>query len=89
MGYDGARTEVSPVRSAEAHVGVRVRVSPSCRKPGLRGAVGTIANIWGTPHYAVVEVRLDAGKSELLWRHELEKVREEICEDVFVRLRWG
>ena len=76
------------MRSGEVRVGVRVRVSPSCRKPGLREALGTVANVWGAPHCAVVEVRLDAGRSELLWRHELEKVREDVHEDVFVRLRW-
>jgi hypothetical protein len=87
--HDGIHTEESPVRSAEARVGVRVRIRSSCRKHGLRGAVGTIANVWGTPHCALVEVRLDAGKLELLWRDELEKVREEVREGVFVQLRWG
>jgi hypothetical protein len=77
------------LRSGEARVGARVRVRPGYRKPQLRGAVGTIAKLWGAPHYAVVEVRLDSGSSELLWRHEVEEIREEVQQGVFARLRWG
>jgi hypothetical protein len=76
------------MRSREARVGVRVRVSPACRKPGLRGAVGTVESVWGEPHYAAVEVRLDGGRSELLWRHEVEEIREEVAQGVFTPLRW-
>jgi hypothetical protein len=77
------------LRPGEARVGARVRVRPGYRKPQLRGAVGTIAKLWGAPHYAVVEVRLDSGSSELLWRHEVEEIREEVQQGVFARLRWG
>ena len=73
----------------EARVGTRVRLSPAYRKLGLRGAVGTVEKVWGEPHYAAVEVRLDGGGSELLWRHEVEVIREEIGEGAFVPLRWG
>jgi hypothetical protein len=65
------------VRTEEARVGARVKVRPGYRKPQLRGAVGTIAKVWGAPNYAAVEVRFDGGRSELLWRHELEEIREE------------
>ncbi len=78
----------SPIRSEEARVGARVRVRPHYRKSGLWGALGTIAKVWGAPHYAVVEVRLDDGRSELLWRHELEEVREEAQQGAFAQLRW-
>jgi hypothetical protein len=77
------------VRTPKVRIGTRVRVSPSYRKPGLRGAVGVVKKVWGSPHYAVVEVWLDDGRSELLWRHEVEEVREEAMEGVFTRLRWG
>jgi hypothetical protein len=77
------------MRWREARVGARVKVRPAHRKPGLRGAVGTVEKVWGEPHYAAVEVRLDGGGSELLWRHEVEEIREEIREGVFVPLRWG
>jgi hypothetical protein len=65
------------MRSEEARIGARVRVRPSYRKSELWGALGTIAKVWGAPHYAVVEVRLDDGRSELLWRNELEEIGEE------------
>jgi hypothetical protein len=68
----------------EARVGARVRVRSGYRKPELRGAVGTIVKRWGGPISATVEVRFDGGKSELFWRHELEKVDE----GAFVQLRW-
>jgi hypothetical protein len=77
------------MKSREAHVGTRVRLSPAYRKPGLRGTVGTVEKVWGEPHYAAVEVRLDGGRSELLWRHEVEVVREEARDGMFAPLRWG
>jgi hypothetical protein len=77
------------VRAGEARVGAKVRVRPGYRKPELRGAVGTIARIWGAPHYAAVEVRLRSGRSELLWCHELEEMREETQGGPFAQLRWG
>jgi hypothetical protein len=72
----------------EARVGTRVKVRPACTKPGLQGAVGTVEKVWGEPLYAAVEVRLDGGGSELLWRHEVEEIREESREDMFAPLRW-
>jgi hypothetical protein len=77
------------VRSEEARVGARVRVRPSYRKSELWGTLGTIAKVWGAPHYVVVEVRLDGGRSELLWCHEVEETREESGESTFVELHWG
>jgi hypothetical protein len=73
----------------EARVGARVRVRPACTKLGLRGAVGTVEKVWGEPLNAAVEVRLDGGGSELLWRHEVEEIREESRERSFVPARWG
>jgi hypothetical protein len=77
------------VKSEEARVGARVRVCPGYRKPELRGGLGTIAKVWGSPYYAAIEVRLDGGRTELFWRHELEEVREEVHQGVFARLSWG
>jgi hypothetical protein len=65
-----------------------VRVSYAYRKPALRGSVGSIKKLWGEPHYAAVEVRLDDGSSELLWRHEVEELREEATQEAFTSLRW-
>jgi hypothetical protein len=77
------------MRLKDARVGARVKVGPDYRKRGLRGALGTVEKVWGEPHNAAVEVRLDAGGSELLWRHEVEEIRKELSEDTFVPLRWG
>lgn len=76
------------MRSREARVGARVKVRPVYRKLRLRGAVGTVEKVWGEPHYPAVEVRLDAGGSELLWRHEVEEIRKDAREGMCVPLRW-
>jgi hypothetical protein len=36
-----------------------------------------------------VDVRLDDGRSELLWRHEVETIREEVAQGLFTSLRWS
>ena len=86
--HDGAHREANKMRLREAHLGARVRVSYAYRKPALRGSVGSIKKLWGEPHYAAVEVRLDDGSSELLWRHEVEELREEATQEAFTSLRW-
>jgi hypothetical protein len=87
--HDPAYREVDPMRSREACVGAKVRVSPAYRKPSLRGVVGTVETVWGEPLYAAVEVRLDDGRSELLWRHEVEPIHEEDAQGLFTSLRWS
>jgi hypothetical protein len=77
------------VKAREARVGTRVRVSSAYRKPRLREAIGTVEKVWGEPHYAAVEVRLDGGGAELLWRHEVEVIHEEAAQGIFASLRWG
>lgn len=78
------------MNSEEARIGARVMVRNGCKKPELWGVEGTIAKRWGAPHYALVEVRFEDGRSELFWRHEVEDAQEEqVKEGAFVRLRWG
>ena len=77
------------MRLEEALVGARVRVRSGYSKPELRGLVGTIAKRWGSPHYAVLEVRFDGGRSQLFWRHEVEMVQEEVQKGAFAQLLWG
>jgi len=36
-----------------------------------------------------IEVRLDGGRSELLWCHEVEETRKERRESPFAELHWG
>jgi hypothetical protein len=38
------------LKSRETRVGAKVRFSTAYRKPGLRGAVGTVEKVWGEPH---------------------------------------
>lgn len=77
------------MNSKEACVGARVRVRDGRKKPELWGQEGTISNRWGAPHYAVLEVRFEGGRSELFWPHEVESAQEQAKEGLFVRLRWG
>jgi hypothetical protein len=62
------------VRSEEALIGMRVRVSKSLLRTDLRGLEGTIARRWGSPHYVALDVLLENGRSELFWHHELEEI---------------
>lgn len=56
----------------EALVGTVVRVKAGHRKPELEGLVGVIEGLWGGPSYTVLDVRLDDGRSELFWFHQVE-----------------
>jgi hypothetical protein len=49
------------MRSEEARIGARVRVSESGRSPELRGLTGTISGKWGNPEYLALDVQLDEG----------------------------
>jgi hypothetical protein len=62
----------------EARPGVRVRVGEGYRKAELRGAVGTVRQIWGNPNYrTALLVRLEEDERyELFWHHELHMVEE-------------
>ena len=56
--------------------GMRVRVGDGYRKAELRGALGTVHQIWGNPNYhTAVLVRLEEDERyELFWHHELDMV---------------
>lgn len=60
------------MKSDEAIIGIRVRVSGDYRSEHLRGQVGTISKRWGDPHYAALDVLLDNGTSQLFWHYQLE-----------------
>ena len=61
------------VRSEEALVGTRVRVSAHLQSE-QRGRVGMITGRWGHPSFVALDVLLDEGSSELFWHHELEEI---------------
>ena len=58
--------------SHEALPGVRVRVSQDDRRPELRGLAGTVETCFGHPDFVALDVRLDDGRVELFWHHQLE-----------------
>jgi hypothetical protein len=60
--------------SEETRLGARVRIREEYRKPELRGLLGTVQQKWGNPDYhTAVLVRLEDGRYELFWHHELEE----------------
>ena len=62
----------------EAQPGVQVRVGEGYRKAELRGALGTVQQIWGDPNYrTALLVRLEDGRYELFWHDELQMDGEE------------
>jgi hypothetical protein len=62
------------MRSEEAVIGARVRVSESGLRSEWWGCTGTISAKWGNPQYVALDVLLDDGISQLFWHHELEEV---------------
>jgi hypothetical protein len=60
--------------SQDARPGMRVRVHNSYRNPQFEGMLGTIKNCFGDPEYPALDVRLDDGRLELFWIHQLERV---------------
>ena len=62
------------IRSEEARIGARVRVSESGRHSEWRGLTGTISGKWGNPEYLALDVQLDEGRTQLFWHHELEEI---------------
>jgi hypothetical protein len=65
---------VTLIESYEAHPGTVVRVREGHRKPELEGMGGTIEQCWGSPDYLALDVRLEDGRSELFWFHQLDTV---------------
>ena len=78
LGPNHAKIGVNLMERHEARPGVWVRVGEGYRKAELRGALGTVQQIWGDPDYrTAVLVRLEDGQYELFWHHELHTVQEE------------
>ena len=63
------------MRSEQARIGARVRVSESGRSPEWWGLTGTISAKWGNPEYLALDVQLEDGRTQLFWRHELDEIR--------------
>ena len=59
------------MRGEQARIGARVRVGESGLRPEWRGLTGTISGRWGHPEYVALDVRMEDGRSQLFWHHEL------------------
>ena len=68
----GKERDGEDVRSEEASIGARVRVGERGLHSELRGLRGRIIGRWGHPEYVALDVRLEDGRSQLSWHHELE-----------------
>jgi hypothetical protein len=65
------------MRSEEAMIGTRVRVhEESGRRSEWQGLTGTVSRKWGNPEYLALDVRLEDGRTQLFWHHELEEIAE-------------
>jgi len=62
------------LQSQEARTGITVRVQEGHWKSKFGGMRGTVEHRWGHPDYPALDVRLDDGRLELFWFHELDKV---------------
>jgi hypothetical protein len=51
-------------------------VGESGLRPEWRGLIGTIRARWGHPEYPAFDVRMEDGRSQLFWHHELEQIPE-------------
>lgn len=60
----------------EPHLGMKVRVQNGLWRKEFAGLRGTVEHRWGSPDYPALDVRLEDGRLELFWFHELDVVRE-------------
>ena len=64
------------MQAYQAHPGMLVRVKEDQWKSEFRGMLGTVEHRWGSPDYPALDVRLDNGRLELFWFHELDEASE-------------
>lgn len=74
MRWYNPNRRVALMRSEEAMIGARVRVSESGRRSEWRGLTGTVSGKWGNPEYLALDVQLEDGRTQLFWHHELEEI---------------
>ena len=64
------------MNSEQAQIGSRVRVGKSGAHSELWGLTGTVSAMWGNPEYLALDVRMEDGRTQLFWHHELEEISE-------------
>ncbi len=65
---------VNLLESQEARTGMTVRVKEGHWKSRFSGMRGTVEHRWGHPDHPALDVRLEDGRLELFWFHELDEV---------------
>src|SRR5919112_1812600 len=68
---------VNLLQSHEPQLGVTVRVKQAHWKSKYSGMRGTVEHRWGHPDHPALDVRLEDGRLELFWFHELDLAQEE------------
>lgn len=72
----GTRPGGGTLEAHEALPGTAVRVGEGARRSELAGMGGVIERSFGSPEHPALDVRLEDGRRELFWYHQLEKVGE-------------
>jgi hypothetical protein len=77
VGVEGDPMQLGkPLAAHEARPGTRVRVVADERRPDYEGMLGTVKASFGDPDYPALDVRLEGGRLELFWFHQLERAGE-------------
>jgi hypothetical protein len=58
------------------HSGMPVRVKERLWRSDFGGMLGTVERRWGHTDYPALDVRLEDGRLELFWFHELDEASE-------------
>jgi hypothetical protein len=64
------------VRPQEPQPGMKVQVNDGLWRSEFAGMLGTVEHKWGHPDYPALDVRLEDGRLELFWFHELDEASE-------------
>jgi len=67
---------VTIVQAYEPRPGMKVQVQRGIWRSEFGGMLGTVEHRWGSPDYPALDVRLDNGRLELFWFHELDEASE-------------
>jgi hypothetical protein len=55
---------------------MKVQVNDGLWRSEFAGMLGTVEHRWGHPDYPALDVRLEDGRLELFWFHELDEASE-------------
>jgi hypothetical protein len=59
------------IRSEEARVGMKVEIREGYGPQEFQGCLGTVEQVYGHPEHRALSVRLENGRSMLLWHYQL------------------